>query len=373
MPRKHRRRSWGSITEAQRGRKYILRWVENTPTGRRRLSRTVHGTYREACMELDRLHVEHERDAPVPTIGDVYQNWYAPWLDARLAQGRIKAGTHRVYTSGWTNFIGPRWSRVPIDSVRPIEVQEWLYSLNKSNAETSLIVLRRAMDFPVQYELAQSNKFRLDYELPSTRMRKKAGGTYDEAAAIGALETVGGTCIEAPFLLSCFGGARTGESIAVRPSEAVAETIGGKTFAAVRIVRRMPATGDAPLADGDLKNKQSVRVTVLPPPYSEAYLDIAERRAGEGSEWMGDRGDGLPLDRNRLNYVWRRVAGDLYIPFSNLRISWRTMAQFEWGIEPDLLELLMGHALPGVSGKHYIKPGERELIERFARDYLRST
>lgn len=49
MPRKARRRAWGSVTEAARGKKYVLRWVENTPQGRRRRSRTVYGTYREAC------------------------------------------------------------------------------------------------------------------------------------------------------------------------------------------------------------------------------------------------------------------------------------------------------------------------------------
>ena len=58
MTRKQRRRAWGSITEAKRGKKYILRWHENTPCGRKRKTKTVYGTYREACTELDRIHVE---------------------------------------------------------------------------------------------------------------------------------------------------------------------------------------------------------------------------------------------------------------------------------------------------------------------------
>ena len=48
MTRKQRRRAWGSITEAKRGKKYILRWQENTPCGRKRKTKTVYGTYREA-------------------------------------------------------------------------------------------------------------------------------------------------------------------------------------------------------------------------------------------------------------------------------------------------------------------------------------
>lgn len=57
MTRKQRRRAWGSITEAKRGKKYILRWQENTSCGRKRKTKTVYGTYREACTELDRIHV----------------------------------------------------------------------------------------------------------------------------------------------------------------------------------------------------------------------------------------------------------------------------------------------------------------------------
>lgn len=49
MTRKQRRRAWGSITEAKRGKKYILRWQESTPCGRKRKTKTVYGTHREAC------------------------------------------------------------------------------------------------------------------------------------------------------------------------------------------------------------------------------------------------------------------------------------------------------------------------------------
>ena len=57
MARRKTRRAWGSVTEIKRGKKYVLRWMENTSEGRKRKTRTVRGTYREACMELDRIHV----------------------------------------------------------------------------------------------------------------------------------------------------------------------------------------------------------------------------------------------------------------------------------------------------------------------------
>lgn len=42
MPRKKQRRAWGSVTEIKRGKKYVLRWMEDTPEGRNRKTRTVY-------------------------------------------------------------------------------------------------------------------------------------------------------------------------------------------------------------------------------------------------------------------------------------------------------------------------------------------
>ena len=88
MTKKQRRRVWGSVTEMRRGKKYVLRWMQNTPQGRRRKTKTVYGTYREACAELDRIHVEHADDAPVPTIAKAYETWLVPKMAAQVEAGR---------------------------------------------------------------------------------------------------------------------------------------------------------------------------------------------------------------------------------------------------------------------------------------------
>lgn len=83
MPRKARRRAWGSVTEAARGKKYVLRWVENTPQGRRRRSRTVYGTYREACSELAKIQATRCDERAMPTVGQLYEARYLPWLERK--------------------------------------------------------------------------------------------------------------------------------------------------------------------------------------------------------------------------------------------------------------------------------------------------
>lgn len=71
MPRKKQRRAWGSVTEIKRGKKYVLRLVESTSEGRKRKTRTVYVTYREACAALDTIYTENRESHAAPTIGEV--------------------------------------------------------------------------------------------------------------------------------------------------------------------------------------------------------------------------------------------------------------------------------------------------------------
>lgn len=227
MPRKTRRRAWDSVTETTRGKKYVLRWVENTPDGRKRKSKTVYGTYREACNALAKIQVTKADACPMPTIGQAYEAWRIPWANRKW--NSPDKGTRRLYERAWKNYCKDRWSHVPLDQVRPLDVQEWLFDISKSTAKIALGVPRRTVDLAVSYEVVSENKFRRQYEL------------------------------------------------------------------------------------------------------------------GE------------------------------HIPFSSLRNSWRTFAQYEWGISSETLEVLMGHKLPGTSGRHYIRPSLELLAESFTRDYVKNT
>lgn len=370
MPRKKQRRSWGSITPVTRN-KQIIRWPQNTPEGRKRPSKTLHCTYAEADLELSRLRVRYEKDHPVPTIADAYHLWYRPWLDRRLASGKTKQATLEHYTKCWVNTIGPRWGSTPIDSTPPGLIQEWLLSLNAYNAKIALIVLKKIGDLAMQHEVIEVNKFRTQYDLPSTSTGSKRDITYslDEADEVFAL--LKGKSTEAPYILACFGSARTGESLGVRAAEVVSAKSRGMTFAIVPIIRRMGSSGCLPLPDGDLKTPQSERTLIIPPPYGSRLIKIAQKRIAEGIEWLVDSGDGLPYNMGTLGYAWRSEAGAREIPFSNLRNSWRTIAQYEWGIDPDTLEILMGHIIPTTTGRHYLKPSIENLVDAVAKAMVR--
>ena len=286
MPRKRKRRSWGSITTVTKT-KHVIRWMENTPEGRKRRSRTFCGTYKEACFELSRLQVEHSDDRPVPTIGDACRMWYLPWLERRIAERKTKARTGEIYTKCWERIIEPRWGSTPMDSVVPSDVQKWLLGLTAGNAEIALVVLRKIADFAVQYDVIDSNKFRLPYEIPAEKARGKRTGTYTLREATDLFEALRDHLTEASYILACFGSARTGESLGVRPAEVSLVESHGIKLAIAPISRRMDETGDLPLPDGDLKNPQSERTLVIPEPY----------------------GTRLSRNRRHAHFRWRRMVG----------------------------------------------------------------
>lgn len=366
MPKKKRRRTWGSITTVTRG-KHVLRWVENTPEGRKRRSRTFYGTYKEADAELARIRVKVGDDAPVPTIGQAYEMWWLPRAERRLAEGGLSANSFKLYGTAWRNIAAPRWSRTPVDSIRPAAVQEWLSGLSKGNAEKALTVLKQVVDFAVQYEVVPANKFRIHYDMPTKASRTRARGVYDLARARAVLEALRGSRIEPAYMLACFGSCRTGESLGARVDEMRFADVQGVPMAMVPIRRRMERQGCAPIES--LKNEQSVRTVCIPGEYAERLREIAGERAAFGTPWLADRGDGTPMNVAVLDYEWKRLAGSDHIPFANLRNSWRTFAQAEWGVDYDVLETLMGHALPGVTGRHYLRMSDEQLAEQLARAY----
>lgn len=367
MPRK--RRSFGSITEAIKGKKYICRWVENTDEGRKRRSKTVYGTYRDAERFLAKKNIEAGDQTASAKLDDIFEALYLPWLERQVQAGKKKESTARRYREAWPQLIQRKWGGMPMDCIRPMRLQSWLLRLSKGNATIALVVLSKVGDLAVMNGLAKANIFRNKYDMPMATTRKKALNTYSLKQAEEILSSLRGTLSEAPYILSCFGGARVGESLGVRTDEVERSSAMGIEFAIVPIVRRMPKVGSTPLPDGDLKTKQSKRITFIPEPYCFELFRIIELRKAMGSIWIADRGDGLPLNCNSFMYWFNMAMGDKAIPLSNLRSSWRTFAQMDWKVPEPVLEVMMGHKLEGVSGEHYIRMKTEGILHVFAEAY----
>lgn len=365
MPRRKQRRAWGHIDEIVRGKKYVLRWTHNTPKGRKRPCETFYGTYREACARLDEIHVTAGDDRPVPTVGQALDMWYMPWLERRLAEGKIKLGTYNLHVRLIKRHIRPAWGSTPVDSTKPLDIQRWLFSIKKQEAQVSLSIMRRLIDMVVQYEIVEVNKFRMPYEFNSETKRTGTGKLYDLSRARDALSRVEGSPVEPSVILSLFGSARVGESMGVRKNEVAQAESHGMSFALVPIIRRVDRKLGL-MPDGDLKTPDSARTLIIPEPYGTRLIELSACGGIPGSDWLSPAPNGSTMTHDQLITEWKRAVGDAFIPFANLRNSWRTFAQYEWGIDYDTCELLMGHRLKGVTGKHYLKPSTEQLLDRIA-------
>ena len=369
MTARARRRSWGSVTEVTRRKKYVIRWMENTPRGRMRRSKTIWGTYREACLELDKKHVEHAEDKPTPTVRRAYEMWVLPLLNKRLETGTLAPNSYKTIVTSWDKFVNPRWGDSQIDTVRAVDVQEWILTLNRGNAECSLRCLSRVFERAATFMPLPMNPFgaNIKYEMPlASRTRSKQ--VYTLAQAEQVLEKLHGTIMEAPFILACFAGCRPAESLAVHVNDIKVIDVDGIEVCAVSIERQVCANGEV---TERMKTKQSRRTTFVLPQAAQRLIQIRDEYVSQGREWLSDRGDGLPAGRDAHKRRWKKWcnSNDVeYIPWANLRNSWRTICEMELRMPWDLCELMMGHALPGMSGAHYIRPS----IEQTARTFIES-
>ena len=370
MTHRQRRRSWGSVTEVQRGKKYVIRWMENTTQGRKRRSKTIWGTYREACLALDKKHVEHEDDRPTPTVRRAYELWVLPLLNNRLETGTLAQSSYNGITRAWEKFVCPRWGDTPIDAIRAVDIQEWILTLNRGNAANSMKCLSHIFKRTATFMPLPMNPFgaNIKYEMPlasATRSKK----VYTLAQAKQVLGKLHGTLLEAPFILACFAGCRSAESLAVRTDDIKVVDVDGTQVCAVSITRQMCNTGNQ--TTERMKTAQSRRVAFVLPCAAQRLIQIRDEYVAQGREWLSDRGDGEPASRSINNARWGtycKANGIEYIPWANLRNSWRTICEMELRMPWDLCELLMGHALPGTSGAHYVRPS----IEQRACTFIES-
>lgn len=361
MRGKKKRSTWGSINSVSRT-KHIIRYIENAPEGRRRRSKTFYGTRKEAELEKARLRVLNDvGGAPPVTIGQAWELWYRPWMESAVREGNLKERSAKQYVSWW-NGCEERWADVPIDSVRPLDVQQWLDGLSKNQAEKRLGMLKNICNMAIKYEQASENKFLISYNMPDKVLRERPKDTLKWDESDEWLARVEGTALKGSYILQRFGGLRVGESLAVDADHVYPLEVDGFLFAAVAVAAQM-GRSDGDVIYNDLKTTQSFRTALVPGRYGAAILALAE---SSESGWLSDRGDGVPMGKTVANDQWDKINGP--VPLQNLRNSWRTTAKYEWGLSTEVLEPLMGHKMQGVTGEYYLRPDAEDLARGFVEE-----
>ncbi len=368
MPRRARQRaSWGSNEDAGNGRRRLRYWADlHDGRGYRRVSETIMGSRRDGDLVLAQRRVEHDSDAPTPTLAQAYEAWWLPDARDRVEKGELAAGSLELYEGTWSARIAPEFGRAPVTDIRPLAIQEWLLAMPKTVARRSLGIMAQVLDMCVRYEAAPSNPARARYRMPTMASREHSKRVLRLAEAEEVAEATRGTLAYVPTVLSLFGSCRVGEALGprvdmgeVRPYESH-----GMTLAVVDIRRQVARRGGVSDA---LKTGQSARSVVIPEPWSLDVLDVP-------GPWLCDRGDGRPVSQATLNARFSEClerAGIEPIPFRNLRNSWRTFTRWELGVPEDMCEKMMGHAGRGVGEAYYDRPEEEVFADVVAEAYVR--
>lgn len=353
------RAAYGSISPTKDGITRVRYYGDlHDGKGYRRLSKNIRGNRREAQMFLANMQAAHNEDKPTMTVEDVYKQWYLPEIRERLSPSTLNN-----YAVLWRAYIKPRWALLPVADVRPLDVQNWLSELTSAQAKQCMAILQPLFDYPVRYEVIDTNVMRVGYVMPK-RVNAHDGDIYklDELELMA--QSMQGATLEPAFLLSAFGSCRTGEALGVEVRHVSFETAAnGMTCAVVEIEQQIDIHGKLATRT---KTKDSKRFVVLPEPYSLRLREIcAEKKDG----LLTCDNYGMPFDRAKVSRLWRKtctIACCSCHPFKNLRASWRTFMEWELKGEPDKLEKLMGHKGTSVTARHYDKPEQQVFCDYVA-------
>lgn len=367
------RDEWGSIQYAYDGNKNhhrIRYWGKDPKTGAyRRMSKTVRGTKRQAQKERARLRVEHSGEAPCPTVGQVWEEWYLPAQKLRIENGDLSESSLVQWASGWKRHVAPRWADEPCENVRPLAVQQWITGsgMTLSQARNACSVLSQLMAIAVRYEVMAYNPMTAKYVMPSASTvaeRDKYVWGLDDLGRVWA--ALRGSWIEPAFLLAAFGSCRTGEAMGPTGGDVKLVHVEGVPVAIVNVDKQVTQYGKVTTR---LKNRWSKRPVVVP---GKAALRLAEVAGEVEDGFLTNNGIGEPSSQKLLLAEWAKTLNSVGLevhPFRNLRNSWQTNSRWSLGIPPWLTERMMGHVGEGVTGAHYDRPVEEQFAEALAEAY----
>ena len=367
---RRRRASWGSLQYDPKTRTARIRYWAEGPDGYRRRSKTIRNcTRKQAEAARAQLMLEHGEDAPCPTVAQVWERWVRPDYERRLEEGDLSSHSFRQFNSTWRVHVSPRWSDVPVDCVRPLDVQQWLLDgKTQSQAREASWLLKTILEWSMRYEFVQSNVLKMKYVMPSkATVSRRDKGTWSLAQMEEVWRCVHGSFIEPAFIMAAFGGCRVGESLGPMVGDVRPLDNHSVPMVAVDIVRQAKNRGG--MTD-TLKTDRSNRTTIIVGRAATRLVQLAESASGV---WLTGDGVGGFVKQNQLSSEWeRRVPDKIRHPFTNLRNSWQTNMRWEMGLPPWIIEPMMGHVGDGVTGKYYDRPQEQMFAEQLEKAYAKN-
>lgn len=368
MARRKHRSQWGSVSYDPRKKIGVIRyWASLDSRGYMRHCKTVHGTRAEVEEERAKLLLLHSRDAPCPTVNDIYERYYAPAQAEALSNGDLVEKTVIQNRSNYNRHIKPEWGDMPLDQVKPLGVQQWLNRMGYTPAKVTMPVFRRIMTYGVRYGHIATNPLNESYDMPSkSTVNKRDDGIWDANTLPDVWRVFWDSWLEASVLLQGFGSCRFGESLAVKGTDVIDLSTHGIVVAGAVIDSQVDNRRNDVTRT---KTADSVRVAVLAGYPAIRLLKLADTA---GDVYITNDGFGKVVSQTKVRRTFEAMLKDSDVDYhlmKNLRKSWQTIARWKLRMEPRYTEPMMGHKVPGVTGTHYDRPSAEMFAEVLADHY----
>ena len=287
---------------------------------RRRLSRTVYGTERDADLAIAELMTDMGR---IPDLGDgctLREYWdgiYHPRIvarthmrDERTGKRKMARGTLKRYEAAWRRRIEPAFGDWDLADIRHASVQVWAYRMPRGEAEHSVRVLRTILREAWSYdELLSSQPLPRAVDLPGDTPAQAR--VWNSTELMTALPLLKGTPVESLWLVMAGGGLRREEAYALWWGDLRFESVtsialgdDGTTSARDECLCSVPVDDAYTVDDGrkDVKTARGRRVATIGEPFSSRLREMAEEHAADEPI--------CPLSITRVPYAWALLWGE---------------------------------------------------------------
>lgn len=323
--------------------------IDSITGERRRISKTVRGSRRDAETVLARMLLEVGK---LPETG-VSVEQYLNNMFLPHAETRVRVRTYNDYKSKIETHINPVLGQIGLSDLTPYQLDSWIDGVTGSD-QTRLHVYRvlcSALNLAVRWRLIPHNPIHA-VEPPTVRHEKPDTLNVKEAKAY--LDAFKGHQLEPIILLALGAGLRRSE-------------LAGLTWAdidfknkTVSITRGLHDVRGAVIEE-ETKSATSNRVVALP----EWVVTALEPLRGIGPLVVED-GKAMAPWRISKFYKLHVAAKKLRkIQLKNLRHSHATL-MLASGADVYTVSRRLGHSTVAITEKHYIKPGE--AADRAAAD-----
>jgi len=275
---------------------------------------------------------------------DFLEQDYLPRLDARLAQGTLRASTVAQYKRDITNHLLPEFGRYRVDDIDVEQVERFRDKLTASGLSNDSV---RRIITTLGYTLTLARKWRLiahnpvaDADKPTARRRTPTLPTLDDIKRLA--KAMPDRTTATLVLFAAFTGTRKSECFALCWSD-IDLTPGNET---ARIVRQY--------YKGELveqtKTLAGAREILLAPPAARALRELSvaqqiDERANPHTLVFPSPRGGYWRDSNFDRRVWQKARTKAALPdltFHTLRYFYISMVRAQ-GLPTALTEQLVGH------------------------------